>query len=261
MAPAPLKQALLRCEKSQEGWGHGLGKGCSKAVHGSALPLEKGKGPEPDLEKGDRRLSKHDSDVSMDSKGWPKFESPSKHSLKKEQSLEKDEQSLEKDEQSLAKEQSLEKEQSSEKGEAASSSLARKRKAGQRLFEKAEDLQEAMGIGLSKKPAASPKALGKAKAKAKAKAKTLEKAELLEKGVRKPWAKIKKTKAEKPVPRAYLQGSTEKGEKLHLIVEVTSKRSDHYEKIIDEIHESLEKDSLTKPEALALREELCSKYG
>ena len=31
------------------------------------LPLEKGKGPEPDLEKGDRRLSKHDSDVSMDS--------------------------------------------------------------------------------------------------------------------------------------------------------------------------------------------------
>ena len=63
------------------------------------------------------------------------------------------------------------------------------------------------------------------------------------------------------MPRAYLQGSTEKGEKLHLIVEVTSKRSDHYEKIIDEIHESLEKDSLTKPEALALREELCSKCG
>ena len=124
-------------------------------------------------------------------------------------------------------------------------------------MEKAEELQEAMGIGLSKKPAASPKALGKAKAKPK----TLKKAEPLEKGVRKPWVKIKKTKAEKPIPRAYLQGSTEEGEKLHLIVEVSSKRSDHYEKIIDEIHESLEKDSLTKPEALALREELCSKYG
>ena len=102
-----------------------------------------------------------------------------------------------------------------------------------------------MGVGLSKKPAAFPKALGKAKAKPQAKAKILEKAEPLEKGARKPWAKIKKTK----------------GEKLRLIVEVTSKRSDHYEKIIDEIHESLEKDSLTKPEALALREELCSKYG
>ena len=211
------------------------------------LPLEKGpleKGKEATPQKGDRRLSKNDSDVSMGSNGWPKFESPSKQSLKKEQSLEKDEQSLGKDEQSL------------EKGEVASSSLARKRKAGQRLLEKA-DLQEAMGIGLSKKPAASPKALGKAKAKAK----TLEKAEPLEKGVRKPWVKIKKTVAEKPIPRAYLQGSTEEGEKLHLIVEVTSKRSDHYEKIIDEIHESLEKDSLTKPEALALREELCSKYG
>ena len=207
------------------------------------LPLEKGpleKGKEATPQKGDRRLSKNDSDVSMDLNGWPKFESPSKQSLKKEQSLEKDEQSLGKDEQPL------------EKGEVASSSLARKRKAGQRLLEKAEDLQEAMGIGL-----ASPKALGKAKAKAK----TLEKAEPLEKGVRKPWVKIKKTKAEKPILRAYLQGSTEEGEKLHLIVEVTSKRSDHYEKIIDEIHESLEKDSLTKPEALALREELCSKYG
>ena len=226
------------------------------------LPLEKGpleKGKEATPQKGDRRLSKNDSDVSMDSNGWPKFESPSKQSLKKEQSLEKDEQSLGKDEQSLGKdEQSLGKdEQPLEKGEVASSSLARKRKAGQRLLEKAEDLQEAMGIGLSKKPAASPKALGKAKAKPK----TLKKAEPLEKGVRKPWVKIKKTKAEKPIPRAYLQGSTEEGEKLHLIVEVSSKRSDHYEKIIDEIHESLEKDSLTKPEALALREELCSKYG
>ena len=219
------------------------------------LPLEKGpweKGKEATPQKGDRRLSKNDSDVSMDSNGWPKFESPSKQSLKKEQSLEKDKQSLGKDEQSLGKD-----EQSLEKGEVASSSLARKRKAGQRLLEKAEDLQEAMGIGLSKKPAASPKALRKAKAKPK----TLKKAEPLEKGVRKPWVKIKKTKAEKPIPRAYLQGSTEEGEKLHLIVEVSSKRSDHYEKIIDEIHESLEKDSLTKPEALALREELCSKYG
>ena len=57
-----------------------------------------------------------------------------------------------------------------------------------RLFEKAEDLQQPMGIGLSKKPVASSKALRKAKAKAKAKVKTLEKAEPLEKGVRKPWA-------------------------------------------------------------------------
>ena len=131
------------------------------------LPLEKGpleKGKEATPQKGDRRLSKNDSDVSMDSNGWPKFESPSKQSLKKEQSLEKDEQSLGKDEQSL------------EKGEVASSSLARKRKAGQRLLEKAEDLQEAMGIGLSKKPAASPKALGKAKAK------NLEKGRALGKG-------------------------------------------------------------------------------
>ena len=125
------------------------------------------------------------------------------------------------------------------------------------FLEKNRSLQEVESLEKDMSGRGGPKALGKAKAKAK----TLEKAEPLEKGVRKPWVKIKKTKAEKPIPRAYLQGSTEEGEKLHLIVEVTSKRSDHYEKIIDEIHESLEKDSLTKPEALALREELCSKYG
>ena len=41
------------------------------------LPLEKGpleKGKEATPQKGDRRLSKNDSDVSMDSNGWPKFE-------------------------------------------------------------------------------------------------------------------------------------------------------------------------------------------
>ena len=89
------------------------------------LPLEKGpleKGKEATPQKGDRRLSKNDSDVSMDSNGWPKFESPSKQSLKKEQSLEKDEQSLGKDEQSLGKD-----EQPLEKGEVASSSLAKGR--------------------------------------------------------------------------------------------------------------------------------------
>ena len=109
----------------------------------------------------------------MDSNGWPKFESPSKQSLKKEQSLEKDEQSLGKDEQSLGKD-----EQPLEKGEVASSSLARKRKAGQRLLEKAEDLQEAMGIGLLKEASSLSQGLGKGQSQAK----NLEKGRALGKG-------------------------------------------------------------------------------
>ena len=105
------------------------------------------------------------------------------------------------------------------------------------------------------KAKASPKAKGKAKAKAGSKGKGLAKP------VRKPWLAITKTNASNP-RRAYLQGRTEAGEKMRLITEVSQKRCpDHFEAIIDEIKESLEKDHLTKEEARDLRESLCSKYG
>ena len=83
----------------------------------------------------------------------------------------------------------------------------------------------------------------------------------LEKEKRKPWLKIKKTVGKKN-PRAYLTGTTEKGGKLKLIVEVSGARCpDWYSQMIDEIWTSLEKEALTKSEARDLREELCKKWG
>ena len=74
--------------------------------------------------------------------------------------------------------------------------------------------------------------------------------------------KIKKTIAKKSNPRAYLTGTKEEGSKLQLIVEVTAKRCPAgYLEIIDQIWTSLEKDHLTKEEAVNLRENLCKQWG
>ena len=51
------------------------------------------------------------------------------------------------------------------------------------------------------------------------------------------------------------------GGKLRLIVEVTGRRCEGYVEVIDKIWESLEKDSLTKAEAGALKEKLCGEWG
>lgn len=59
-----------------------------------------------------------------------------------------------------------------------------------------------------------------------------------------------------------MTGTTEKNGKLKLIVEVSGKRCPkHFSAMIDEIWTSLEKDSLTKPEAIKLREKLCKEWG
>ena len=58
-----------------------------------------------------------------------------------------------------------------------------------------------------------------------------------------------------------MTGTAEKDGKLRLIVEVTAKRCLHFSKVIDEIWTSLEEDSLTKAEALALKERQCKERG
>ena len=79
---------------------------------------------------------------------------------------------------------------------------------------------------------------------------------------RKPWVKILRTEAKKSNPRAYLGGTKEEGGTLHLIVEVTAKRCpEGFLEITDQIWTSLEKDHLTKKEAVNLIEELCKKWG
>jgi hypothetical protein len=107
-----------------------------------------------------------------------------------------------------------------------------------------------------------PKTSSKAAALPKAVAKTsLQKAAPLPKdaGVRKPWLKLTKTVGRNP-PRAYICGSHDQASKVHLIVEVTEKRSTHYLKIVDHIMDSLKADSLTKNEALELRHDLCTQF-
>ena len=198
------------------------------------------------VEGAKRKLKQHDSEVSMGSKGFPKmFGSPAPTDK--------------------------------ETKPVAAMAMDRRRPGSKTApFEKG-DLHQALGFGTraSKKPAA---ALGKASKKpaaalgkaSKRPAAALEKAQashilekkVLKQGKRKPCVKILKSEAQKSNPRAYLRGTTEEGGTLHLIVEVTAKRCPQgYLEIIDEIWTSLEKDHLTKEEAVNLREELCKQWG
>ena len=144
--------------------------------------------------------------------------------------------------------------------EAAYSSLPlATRRAGSRVPQEPEALEKAMGyVKALKRPAA---ALKKAKKKGKAKAAKAKKPNVkpLEKGVRKPGLKIRQTFPKNPL-RSYLTGTTEEGGKLRLIVEVTAKQSPQYLKVIGEIKEALEKDDLTKEEAVEMKAKLLEKY-
>ena len=112
------------------------------------------------------------------------------------------------------------------------------------------------------------KAAGAGKAKSRSPAKPLAKAAAAKTkplpkgplgGVRKPWLKLRITRAKNP-ERAYIQGTKEVDVKPYLIVQVTRKSTPHYKQVIDEIYCKLEKDWLSKAEALKLREELCTPW-
>ena len=127
---------------------------------------------------------------------------------------------------------------------ASSSQVMCLRRAGSRLH-------AAMGYSLEKpKPKTN---LGKGKSKPG-------KALADEPKEREPWVDLKQTDANKPQPRSYLQGRVEGG-KLHLIVEVAQNMPTHYLAIIGKIRCALEKDNLTKAEALAMRKDLLEKYS
>ena len=151
--------------------------------------------------------------------------------------------------------------------------------------------------GLEKSPASTPKLvsqarpgsrlheamgydLGKSKKKAKAKPVLKKPAACLGKGPlkkpaaslgkdslgkgtsseRKPWVKLRQTDAKKDNPRSYICGMVEGG-KMHLIVEISAKMSPHYKALIGKIREALEKDNLSKEEALSMRAKLLKQYG
>ena len=219
------EKALEKANPPQEENRHALEK---------ASALEKAESSQGKLPVKDskRKLKQHDSEVSMDNKGFPKmFGSP----------------------------------ESTEKAEAmpvAAMAMDRRRPGNKTAPLEKGELHQALGFGTKaqKKPAS---ALGKAKAGALGKAQK-KPAGALEKvqGQRKPWVKIRKTVAKKSNPRAYLTGTREEGSPLQLIVEVTAKRCPQgYLEIIDQIWTSLEKDDLTKEEAVDLREKLRKQWG
>ena len=109
-----------------------------------------------------------------------------------------------------------------------------------------------------KKAAGKPKAIKKNALKKEIEEKRPTKNAPLKKG-RQPWARISKTTARNPA-RCYLTGCHHKDEKKFLIVEVTQKWSLQYSFVVDRIKEALEKDHLTKEEALQMRVDLCAKF-
>ena len=206
-----------------------LEKALEKANVLEKAQAEKTQGQLPLVEDPKRKLKQHDSDVSMDSQGFPNmFKSPEPTDK--------------------------------EKKPVAAMAMDRRRPGNKTTPLEKGELQQALGYGTKayKKPAAALRTKKPAAALGKAKKATLEKVD----GQRKPWVKIKKTIAKKSNPRAYLTGTKEEGSKLQLIVEVTAKRCPAgYLEIIDQIWTSLEKDHLTKEEAVNLRENLCKQWG
>ena len=60
--------------------------------------------------------------------------------------------------------------------------------------------------------------------------------------------------------RSCIQGMVEGG-KMHLIVEISAKKTPHYQALIGKIRQALERDNLTKEEALFMRDKLLQQYG
>lgn len=110
-----------------------------------------------------------------------------------------------------------------------------------------------------KKPASSKITLGKEDSKgtfAKGCSKKQEPEALQGDG---PWLVLQKTIGKNP-ERAYVLGTKVKGLQPRLIVQVTKTRSQKYSWVLDRIIDSLRKENLSKPEAIALREKFCKQY-
>lgn len=198
----------------------------------NALPLENGEVNESHQKKlkkqespehqPKKRLKKHNSDVSMDSQGFPSFLKTPDHEKKRD----------------------------------ANPSRLLQKRVGQKVHGEDPEhghLKTAMGVGHLKKCMKRPAAacsLRKPAACIPAAGDT---------ECTGAWHKINRTLSTKP-PRAYLCGCKNEGEKPKHIVEVTEKMSIQYVKIIDIIKAALEKDGITKEDARKMRVELCKKY-
>ena len=143
----------------------------------------------------------------------------------------------------------------------------------ERPLETREGLKEQLALKKSKKkiPTKKPASLTKGSkklasltkgGKSKAKDTSLTKGSVSSAACeeRKKWQKLLVTETRKAPWRTYICGSTEKDGKVSLIVETTEKRHPMYKEILQEIKRRLEKDHLTKVEAIKLRQSLYNSW-
>eukprot|EP00438_Fugacium_kawagutii_P024063 Skav212926 [mRNA] locus=scaffold374:297064:298161:- [translate_table: standard] len=225
--------------------GKNQSKPLEKGEHKESSPLRKGKQDEPANASQDedrtpkkgKKLKLNPSDVSCDSQGFPNMlKSPPENTagpsrlLKKRVGQAKD----------LAVVQA-------EPG--LRSKLGLEGKTSKRPAAATKQLPAAKP-GAHKKPASCKKTFGKRKHT------PANKAVLEGKG---PWVQLQKVTSNKS-ERAYVLGSKVAGETPKLIVQVSKKQSRKYSWVLDRLIETIEKENLSKEEALDLRTKLCKKY-
>ena len=228
-------------------------------------PLVEREGPK-ELDKPRKKLKVSISDVSVDSQGLPKMfgtpEPSAAGSPASSKPLPKgephEENPLPKGEPSEPNSLPKGKKDSLAKAIAEPSFLRRRlgqqaTKTSQTKEQKANLKKELGFVAAMKRPA---KKNAKTKAKAKGKKPLPKGNESTPTYPRRQWTKLRVTKSSKEPLRAYITGTTDtsgKG-KLTLIVETTHKNHPKYLENLEHIKEKLEKDHLTKVEAIELRQ-------
>ena len=236
--------------------------------------------PEEDAPKK-RVLKKQVSDVSLDSEGYPRFNSPAqkgKGTGHQDTLVKGEKQTLVKGEnQTLVKggTKPLLKGKASSAKDSPSPSFLRRRKGssvyspGPSEAAESQSPHLAKAMGFTSKSKNGKKRKGGKKVKQESPLKKPASSALVGKGMpmkkpaaalgksaKLPWKKLRIVFARKP-QRGYITGTQEIGGKCKLIVEVSSFRSAQYKRVINTIYERLRDDNLSKAEALQLRSELC----
>lgn len=146
----------------------------------------------------------------------------------------------------------------------------KKKPAGKKVKKKTKKKKKEEASPLTKGAHSKTSSLSKGKAKKKQTSKGAAQASSLTKGkkqpgrslpkgsaaVRKPWVKLQVTSPKKPPWRQYICGSTSVGGKAYLIVQTTKVGHPLYKEILEEVKRKLEKNHLTKEEAVELRDYL-----
>ena len=144
----------------------------------------------------------------------------------------------------------------------------KKRRTGQRVLENSQNPHSSLGYGgkktvpKKKRPAASLEKVAAAnkhlkESKCSKKEKSLGKDSTKK---RQKWFRLYTTWPKNP-ERGYITGIQKEGDKKVLIVEVTLKMSQYYQDIVADIRDALEKESITKAEAVSMRSELLLAYN